>query len=192
MLAFAITSSGAKVCAQAADVLPAGTPISVAVDQNLSSATNHVGDEFRVIVVDNVLVGNSVVVSKGAVGHGRVTFVSKRGGFGKAGMLGLALRDIAIDRNNYLLDGHYQEEGRQRNGTAGAVMFAVGILSIAVHGDEAIVERGRVLRGRTGQAIPVAQPDKSIPAHPPAAGEVPSVSGQGTNGNLSIAPQATG
>jgi len=157
--------------------LAIGTPVVVTLDQDLSSATSKVGDVFRVTVLHDVVVGDVVAIARGAIGHGRITFVAKRGDFGKAGILAMALHDVDLGGKTFLLDGHYQEDGTRRNNTAAAVMFAAGVLSLAIKGGEAVIPKGRALKARTGEVIPYSPNPPYRDAFPviafPADGHVP-------------------
>jgi len=137
-------------------VLPAGTPVIVALNEDLTSVKNMVGDPFQVHLVADVMSGTTVVIPKGAIGHGQVTFVSRRGNFGKGGFIGISLRDLAFGDRTVALAGHYREEGNNRDGTASATMFMVGIFAGAVKGGSATIPKGRELKARTGAEISIA------------------------------------
>ena len=148
----------------------AGTPLVLTLDQALSSATSKLGDEFHVTVLHEVRVNGVVAVPQGTHGSGQITFVSKRGGMGKAGILALSLSHIDLGRKAFALDGHYEEDGTKRHNTAGAVWFLVGVGAVLVRGGEAVIPMGRELKARTGQAIcpPAAQPvDPALAADTP-------------------------
>lgn len=151
-------------------VLPAGAPIVVATADDLSSTVNKVGDSFKVIVAYDVVDRGIVVVPKGTTGIGEVTFSSKKGGFGRAGLLGIALRTLDLNGKQIELDGRYREEGKDNGGAAGAVVFAVGIVGIAVTGKNSLIPKGRELKAHTGEdisysaAAPAVVPVETVPA----------------------------
>ena len=151
-------------------VLPAGTPIVVATADDLSSTVNKVGDSFKVVVAYDVVDHGIVVVPKGTAGVGEVTFSSKKGGFGRAGLLGIALRTLDLNGKQIELDGRYREEGKDNGGAAGAVVFAVGIVGIAVTGKNSVIPKGRELKAHTGEDIaysaasPAVMPVETMPA----------------------------
>ena len=149
------------------DLLPIGTTVLVTMDQTLSSKDNAMGDGFSVTVAQDVLAGGAVAIAKGTKGTGEVTFRTGKGGFGKGGILGIALRTLDLGGKHYLLDGRYREEGKNANGGAAAVMFVGGILAVAVQGKGSVIEQGRVLKARTGDAIPYVAAGGASP--PPAA-----------------------
>lgn len=133
--------------------LLAGTPVTVELGIDLSTATNHVGDRFPVTVVDDVVDRGTVVIPGGTSGYGEVTFSTNKGGFGKQGILGISLRFLDLNGRMVALDGRYREEGKGNDGAAAATMFAVGIFAFVVKGKSAAIPKGRRLRARTGEDI---------------------------------------
>lgn len=155
-------------------VLPAGTPIVVATVDDLSSTTSIVGDRFKVVVVYDVVDRGITVIPKGTTGIGEVTFSSKKGVFGRAGLLGIALRTLDLNGKSVDLDGRYREEGKDNGAAAGAVVFAVGIFGAAVTGKNSTIPKGRELKAHTGEdigysgAAPAVVPAAATPAPTPA------------------------
>ena len=168
----AVTSTLAA-SSQASAALAAGTPVIVMLDQALTTTTSKVGDIFEVTVLHEVVDGTTVVIPQGAIGHGEVTFVTKRGGFGKAGIIGLTLHDLQLGERKVALDGHYREEGKNRNGATAATFFAVGIFSGFIRGNETGIPKGRELKARTGEAI--AYIPGASPPPVPATAAIPSL-----------------
>jgi hypothetical protein len=144
-------------------VLAAGTPVFVMLDQDLTTATSIVGERFQVTVLHDVLDGTMVVIPQGAIGHGEITFVSRRGGFGKAGIISIALRDLVLGNRTVALDGHYREEGKNRSGATAATFFAAGLFAGFIQGDQGGIPKGRELKARTGEAIAYVQSAASSP-----------------------------
>lgn len=133
--------------------LASGTPVIVTLDEELSTKTAKVGDQFKVLVLHDILAGDTIVIPNGTVGHGEVTFSTDKGGFGKPGILGIALRCLDLAGQQVKLDGRYREEGKNANGAAAATWFAVGIFAGAVQGRAGVIPKGRELRARTGEDI---------------------------------------
>jgi hypothetical protein len=134
-------------------MLPAGTVVTVELDNDLSTATNHVGDRFNVTVAENVVDRETVVIPSGTAGYGEVTFSTNKGGFGKQGIIGISLRFLDLNGRQVALDGRYREEGKGNDGAAAATMFAVGIFAVVVKGKSAVIPKGRRLKARTGEDI---------------------------------------
>ena len=165
--------------------LPAGTAVLVTLDKEISSKESKLGDGFAVTVQNDVMQDGVVVIPKGTKGQGELTFVSKKGAFGKSGMIGIALRHLDLNGKQYFLDGRYREEGGHNAGGAATAMFAVGILGAAVvTGKTSIIPQGRELKARTGEDIkfplisaPVPSPAPAVP--PPATAPVPPAQSAG-------------
>ena len=148
--------------------VPAGTPILVTMASDLSSRTAQVGDVFQVVVAEDLVYQGVVVVPKDMAGHGQVTFAARKGGFGKAGIIGIALRFLDMDGRKIALDGRYREVGQSNDGGAAVTMAAVGVLGGFVTGKSSAIPKGRVLKARLGEDLVLpAPPSPATPAPPP-------------------------
>lgn len=133
-------------------VLPAGTPVSVMLEQDLSSATNKIGDTFKVSLVRDVVAGGRIVIPQGTAGQGEVTFAGGKGGFGRAGLLMVALRSLDFaDGRTVALEGRARQEGKDRSGAMVATWVAVGIFAGVIKGKGGTMNRGRQIDGRTSE-----------------------------------------
>ena len=139
--------------AAATAILPQGTPLKVILNVELSTVKNKTGDTFDVTVLEDVVQDGTIVIPKGAIGHGELIFAANRGGFGKAGMLYLALRRLDLGDKSYLLDGRFREEGKDSNGATAATYFAVGVFAGFIKGKPGAIGKGRELQARTGEPI---------------------------------------
>jgi hypothetical protein len=133
--------------------LPAGATVMLMTNDELSTKLSHVGDQFGVTVLEDVTDGSTVVIPKGTPGRGEVTFATNNGGFGKPGILGIALRHLDLNGTKVPLDGHYREEGANKNGATVATWFAVGVFSGFIRGKPGVIPRGRELKAHTGEDI---------------------------------------
>jgi hypothetical protein len=136
--------------------LPAGTPVYVVLEDDLSTATAELGQVFRVTVCQDVVAQGAIAIPSGTEGWGEVTFVSRRGGFGKPGILGITLREMALGGKTIALDGRYREEGRNNNTATAITFFAVGVFAGVIKGAPGDIPKGRVLKARTGENIELA------------------------------------
>lgn len=152
-------------------ILPAGTPIYVTVDSDLSTQDQAAGDTFTITVSQDVIAEGAIVIPKGTTGSGQVTFSTDRGGFGKGGIIGIAVRDLDLDGRKIAIDGRYREEGANSNGGAAATMFMVGILAAAVKGKHSVIPKGRELKARTGEPLTYVSDSPASPANAPANDE---------------------
>ncbi len=150
--------------------LPSGTPVIVFLDQDLDTAVNKIGDSFRIVVAEDVVAEGTIIIPKGAVGNGDITFLTSRGGFGKGGILQIAVRQLELGERRVLLDGRYREEGKNNEGATAATMFAVGIFAGFIKGKTGMIPRGRLLKARIAEAVDF------VPGAPPPPVPEPSSS----------------
>jgi hypothetical protein len=89
--------------AQKPIVVEAGTPISVTVDQSISSKTNNEGDHFVASLAAPVRVGEKQVIPSGARARGTVTVAKSAGKFKGNAELGVTLDSITVNGETYSL-----------------------------------------------------------------------------------------
>jgi hypothetical protein len=77
--------------------IPAGTPISVRLQNAVSSASARPGDEFAAVVDEPIVVDGRTVVPRGAEVTGRVVAARSSGRLHNSGYLRLALAAIDLD-----------------------------------------------------------------------------------------------
>jgi hypothetical protein len=79
----------------------AGTPISVTVDQRVSSKTSNEGDHFDASLASPVRVGEKQVIPAGARARGTVTLAKSAGKFNGNAELGVTLDSITVNGEKY-------------------------------------------------------------------------------------------
>jgi len=149
---FLETSTAAPLMRPAA-TLPSGTVVYVMLDSDIETATAQVGDEFTVSVIGEIARNGTVVIPQCAAGEGHVTFVSKRGAFGRSGIVQIALDHLELGDRQVALDGHYRETGKSKGDEAAAAYFWVGPLAAVIKGKKGGIPQGRILKARTGEDI---------------------------------------
>jgi hypothetical protein len=133
--------------------LPAGTPVALMLDDELSSMDRAVGDRFSVTVLHDVVDLNRTVIPQGTTGYGEVTFVTDKGSFGKPGIIGVTLRGLTLGNRQVRLDGRYREEGGNNSGAIVATSLAAGVFAGFINGKPGTIPKGRELQARTGEDI---------------------------------------
>ncbi len=118
-------------------ILPAGTSITVRLQQRLSSKSAVPGERFEAVVDEQVVVGDRVVVPVGSLVQGHVILARHSGRLHHPGELGLTLDRVTVDQQIIALaTSHVVARGgshRKRNwgwiggGTAGGAL--VGALA---------------------------------------------------------------
>lgn len=114
-------------------LLQSGTLIRITLDQTLSSAHNKVGDKFEFSVVDDVKVGDRVVIPAGTKGTGSVNAVRPAHGGGGDGMLRVTLDPVPVPSGLPVSIGITQDsviaDSNQKNG-AGSVVASVADITV--------------------------------------------------------------
>jgi hypothetical protein len=88
-----VTGAGAASAAGAVTI-PDGTTVHLKLLTPLSSATAQEGDRPRFQVLEDVAIGDAVVIAKGAAAEGRVTAAKKAGALGRSGSLKVAVVSV--------------------------------------------------------------------------------------------------
>jgi hypothetical protein len=141
--------------------LPANTELFLTLNQELSSKRARTGDMFDMTVSHDVLIDNYVVIPKGALGKGEVTWRTGKGMFGKSAKMEIELRYVDVNGRRVPITGKYRQEGEGNTvATVGTVVLA-GVFGALVTGKSARIPPGRELKANTTEMVPVALPQAS-------------------------------
>jgi hypothetical protein len=77
-------------------VIPAGTPITVRLQERLSSASSVPGERFEAVIDQPIVVGEQIVVPMGALASGHVVIAHRSGRLHHPGELGVTLDSVTI------------------------------------------------------------------------------------------------
>jgi hypothetical protein len=114
-------------------LLQSGTLLRISLDQTISSARNKVGDKFGYAIVDDVRIGDRVVIPAGTKGAGTVTAVRPAHGGGGSGLLRVTLDPVPVSAAQTLSIGITQEsvtaDVNEKNG-AGGIVASVADLTV--------------------------------------------------------------
>jgi hypothetical protein len=94
-------------------VIPKGTDLRLAFDEALSSKTSKIGDKVNLHVVEDVLVGDQVVIKKGTVAVGTITEVNKGRHFGVNATMKLRLDPIVAADNSTKIEISPRYKGKK-------------------------------------------------------------------------------
>lgn len=83
--------------------IPAGTPITVRLQQRLSSARAIPGERFEAVLDEPIVVDNQVIVPTGASVEGHVVFARHSGRLHHPGELGLTLDSVMVGQQSVSL-----------------------------------------------------------------------------------------
>jgi hypothetical protein len=107
--------------------IPAGTTLTIRIDQHISVKTSHAGDTFTGEVVDPVLASdNTVLVPKGALVGGVVDVSHRRGHFKGRSLLELRLTSLTLNGTQYRLATRDLARGKKGKGRRSTALIAGG------------------------------------------------------------------
>ena len=150
-------------------VVEAGTPISVTVDQTVSSKTNNDGDHFEASLAAPVIVGEKQVIPSGAKARGRVTIAKSAGKFKGNAELGVTLDSITVKGESYSLQTtSVVRAGKGRGkrtaiGAGGGAAVGAIIGALAGGGKGAAIGAGAGAGAGTAGAAFTGERDVTIP-----------------------------
>lgn len=133
--------------------LAAGTPITLAVAHEVNSSTHHQGDTFPLTVLNDVRIGDTIVIPRGTPALGEVTWRTGKGAFGKSGKLEFSLRYIDLGGQHIPVTGDYRQEGEGNTIAVGVGIIAIGIFAGFITGKRARVPMGRELMSQLAQPV---------------------------------------
>jgi hypothetical protein len=118
------TGSSAAAAAPAPLVVPAGTEITVTVDQKLSSKSSQAGQAFMATVAQPVTADGRTVIPKGSSVNGKVLRAKEKGKIKGEGELAITLTSVTIRQKNYplsvgTLDSTIKGKGKRTAVTTG-------------------------------------------------------------------------
>lgn len=103
-----------------------GTPVKLKLKQTLSSSTSHSNDPIEFEVADDVRVGNTVVIARGATARGMVVEARPSGMLGRKGKLEIAVKEVDLTSGERVLLRANQATG---GGHAGGLLAAAAIVN---------------------------------------------------------------
>lgn len=138
--------------------IPEGTELSIKFDDDVSSASATVGDEFTIESVDPVTLPDGQVLPAGLKGVGEVTAAHKRGMMGKGGELSVRLDYLRLGSAHIRLRGAKGGSGKDSTGATVALVVLFGPLGLLKHGHEMTINKGQKVVAYVDQDIDVPLP----------------------------------
>lgn len=135
-------------------VLNAGVPIKLVVAEEVNSSTHHNGDIFKLTVMDDVKVGDTIVIPRGTPAFAEITWRTGKGAFGKSGKLEFSMRYIDLNGQRIPISGDYRQEGEGNTIATGVGVIAIGVFAGFITGKRARLPTGRELMAQPAQAVP--------------------------------------
>jgi hypothetical protein len=151
--------------------IPAGTTLTIRIDQRISAKASRAGDSFTGEIVDPVLaVDNSVLVPKGARVGGVVDASHRRGHFKGSSLLELRLTSLMLNGQRYRLATRDLARTKKGKGKRSTALIAggsgIGMLIGGLAGGGVGVAAGGLAGGGAGTAVAglTGNRDLEIPA----------------------------
>jgi len=133
--------------------LTAGIPVTLVMSKEVNSSVDDEGDTFPLTVLNDVKVGDTIVIPRGTPATGEVTWRTGKGAFGKSGKLEFSLRHIDLDGKRIPVSGDYRQEGEGNTIATGVGIIAVGVFAGFITGKRARVPMGRELMAQVAQPV---------------------------------------
>jgi len=151
-------------------VVPAGTILTVTVDQSISTKTNTSGDAFPASLAEPVTVDGQTAIPQGAHATGTVTQAQAAGRIKGGAVLALTLDSVTVNGQKYQIQSSsFEEAGKGRGkrtavGAGGGAAFGAIVGALAGGGKGAAI--GALAGGGAGTAGAAftGQRDFTIPA----------------------------
>lgn len=156
------------------NVLRAGTQVPLRMEESLSSNDKTVreGNQFRMSVANDVMLGNVVVIPAGSPATGEITDIRHKGMWGKSGRIVARAMNVRVGDRLIRLTGSFDDKGVTGTaGVVGAIVF-VPIAGFFVTGTSAKIPAGSGVKAFLDEDLTVALPQPA-PATP-AAIQTPS------------------
>jgi hypothetical protein len=128
-------------------MLAAGTIVVVTPMQEISSKHVAVGDHFQFQVVNDVVENGVVVIPRGSIATGTITFKTGRAIGGKSGKFEVSFESVSANGRQFPLTGVHRQEGR--GNTVGALLG-----SILISGRSAVMLQGQMVNALIKEPTP--------------------------------------
>lgn len=165
----AVITSGQNEPVAASGVVPSGTTMTVALNDELSVEKSQEGDTFTARLVEPVRSGGQVIIPTGATVTGRVTGVQRAGGEYEHDVMKLDFSRIEVEGQSYPLEATLVEanptyedaSSTQDKITYGAGGAAAGAIVGAIIGEGTGALIGAALGAVAGTAIVMGTGDET-------------------------------
>lgn len=129
------------------------TQIALKFGADLTSKTAHEGDPVEFLLDEDVKVGDTVVVAKGAHAVATVSAAKRAGMMGKPGELSVQLQYLVVGSNHVHLRGTKGREGESKTGATVALTVLFGPIGLIKHGKNVEIPAGTPLTAYVDQDI---------------------------------------
>ena len=172
-----------------------GTPVKLRIGRTISSADAHVGDTVDFEVLDEVHVGNLLVIPKGGTAWATVTEAKSKGHMGKGGKLDINIDSVRlVDGEKAALRAVKEGKGGGHTGAMTGAMVATSLvffpaapLFLFMHGKDITIPKGTEVTAYVNGNFPIDVSKFQTPAGIAPASTV-AAAGATTELDLSSTP----
>jgi hypothetical protein len=129
------------------------TQVALKFAADLTSKTAHEGDPVEFLLDEDVKVGDTVVVARGAHAVATVSAAKRAGMMGKPGELSVQLQYLVVGSNHVHLRGTKGREGESKTGATVALTVIFGPIGLIKHGKNVEIPAGTPLTAYVDQDI---------------------------------------
>ncbi len=147
------SDSGNPACGANGCLLREGTQVDLKFASDLSSKTAHIGDTVEFQLNDDLKVGDSIVVPKGAHAVATVNDAKKSGMMGRPGELSVQIQYLVVGSNHVRIRGTQGREGDSKTGDAVALTVLFGPVGLIKHGKNVVIPAGTPLTAFVDQDV---------------------------------------
>jgi hypothetical protein len=145
--------------------LPEDTPVRLRLNRTISSATEKVDDKVDFTVIEDVKVGDVIVVPQGAIAIATVTEAKHKGRMGKGGKLNVNIDYVQLTSGDkVMLSATKGGKGGSHTGAMTGAMVATGILFfpaaplfLFMHGKDITITKGTEISAYVSADTPLDQ-----------------------------------
>jgi hypothetical protein len=134
-------------------LLKEGELVSLKFAADLNSKTAHEGDPVEFLLDDDLKVGDSILVPKGAHAVATVTDAKKAGMMGRPGELSVQMQYLMSGSNHVRIRGTKGREGDSKTGATVALTLLFGPIGLIKHGKNVDIPAGTALTAYVDQDI---------------------------------------
>ena len=145
-------------------ILAANTEIVLKMNQEVTTKgkTWSEGDQFKLTVAEDVMLGEYVVIPRGTAAWGKITWLTSKGAFGKSGKMDVEMEYLELAGRRIKLDGTYRQEGEGNTlATVGGVV-AAGVFAAFITGKSGRIPEGRELKATLEESLELAIPASAV------------------------------
>lgn len=134
-------------------LLKEGVEVPLKFVNSISSKTANDGDPVEFVLDDDLKVGDSIVVGKGAHALATVTTAKKAGMMGRPGDLAVQIQYLTVGSNRVHIRGTKGREGDSKTGATVALTVLFGPIGLIKHGKNVEIPAGSPFTAYVDQDI---------------------------------------